>query len=133
MKRLTLLAILLFALVGLVACPSGPEPAPAAPAQQPAQAPAAQEQPAGTPAAAARSETATIGYTSSVTGKLNVEFTRQTNGLNLWMKQINDAGGLKLKDGALVKFDSKFYDDESNNDRIQELYTRLSTRTAQTS
>lgn len=127
MKRLTLLAILLFALVVLVACPSGPGPAPAAPSEQLTQAPAAQEQPADAPAAAAKSETATIGYTSSVTGKLNVESTRQTNGLNLWMKQTNDAGGLKLKDGTVVKFDSKFYDDESNNDRIQELYTRLAT------
>ena len=84
--------------------------------------------PAGAPAAATGAEqTAVIGYTSSVTGKLNVESTRQTNGLNLWMKAVNDAGGLKLGDGPKVKFASKFYDDESNNDRIQELYTRLAT------
>ncbi|MCB0045361.1 MAG: amino acid ABC transporter substrate-binding protein [Caldilineaceae bacterium] len=69
---------------------------------------------------------ATIGFTASLTGKLNVESTRQTNGLNLWMKQVNDAGGVAL-DGGAVQFQSTFYDDESNQDRVQELYTRLAT------
>lgn len=69
--------------------------------------------------------TAIIGFTTSQTGSLNVESTRQTNGLKLWMKQVNDAGGIKLKDGSVVKFDAKFYDDESKGDRVQELYTRL--------
>ena len=45
----------------------------------------------------------TIGFTVSQTGSLNVESTRQTNGLNLWMKQVNDAGGIKLQDGTVVK------------------------------
>jgi len=70
----------------------------------------------------------TIGFTVSQTGSLNVESTRQTNGLNLWMKQINDAGGIKLRDGSVVKFDAKYYDDESTKDRVQQLYTRLSTK-----
>jgi ABC-type branched-subunit amino acid transport system substrate-binding protein len=77
--------------------------------------------------AAAKEVTATIGFTVSQTGSLNVESTRQVNGLNLWMKQVNDAGGVKLSDGTVVKFDSKNYDDESNKDRVQELYTRLAT------
>jgi branched-chain amino acid transport system substrate-binding protein len=72
--------------------------------------------------------TAVIGFTVSQTGSLNVESTRQTNGLNLWISQINDAGGIKLKDGSVVKFDTKFYDDESAKDRVQQLYTRLATR-----
>ena len=71
---------------------------------------------------------ATIGFTVSQTGSLNVESSRQTNGLNLWMKQINEAGGIRLKDGRIVKFASKFYDDESTKDRVQQLYTRLATR-----
>lgn len=75
----------------------------------------------------AEEKTALIGFTASQTGKLNVESTRQINGLNLWIKQINEAGGIKLQDGTTVKFDTKFYDDESNKDRVQELYTRLST------
>lgn len=66
-----------------------------------------------------------IGFTASQTGKLNVEGMRQINGLNLWMERVNAAGGVKLADGTVVKFTSKFYDDESNKGRVQELYTKL--------
>lgn len=66
-----------------------------------------------------------IGFTASQTGKLNVEGMRQINGLNLWMETANAAGGVKLADGSVVKFASKFYDDESNKGRVQELYTKL--------
>ena len=86
------------------------------------------QQPTAAPEEAAAQEvTALIGFTASQTGSYNVESTRQINGLNLWMKQVNDAGGIKLADGSVVKFESKFYDDESNKDRVQELYTRLAT------
>ncbi len=70
-------------------------------------------------------KTVVIGYTASQTGKLNVEGMRQINGLNLWMEKANAAGGVKLADGSVVKFASKFYDDESNKGRVQELYTKL--------
>jgi branched-chain amino acid transport system substrate-binding protein len=66
-----------------------------------------------------------IGFTASQTGKLNVEGMRQINGLNLCIEQVNKAGGIKLADGTVVKLATKFYDDESNKDRVQELYTRL--------
>lgn len=88
--------------------------------QQPTQAPAPTEPPVV-------EKTAIIGFTASLTGKLNVESTRQTNGLKLWMDQVNAAGGIKLADGTIVKFEAKFYDDESNKDRVQELYTKLVT------
>jgi ABC-type branched-chain amino acid transport systems, periplasmic component len=90
--------------------------APTAAPAQPTQAP----QP---PTAAGK--TVIIGFTASLTGKLNVESTRQTNGLKLWMNQVNAAGGLKLADGTVVRFEAKFYDDESSKDRVQELYTKL--------
>ena len=77
------------------------------------------------PAAAAEAKTILIGFTASQTGKLNVEAIRQINGLNLWVEQVNKAGGIKLPDGTMVKVQTKFYDDESNKDRVQELYTRL--------
>jgi branched-chain amino acid transport system substrate-binding protein len=41
------------------------------------------------------------------------------------MNQVNEAGGITLSDGTVVKFDYKTYDDESNGERVQELYTRL--------
>jgi ABC-type branched-subunit amino acid transport system substrate-binding protein len=71
--------------------------------------------------------TMVIGFTASQTGSYNVSSTRQVNGLKLWMDQINAAGGIKLSDGTTVKFGSVSYDDESNKDRVQELYTRLAT------
>ena len=76
-------------------------------------------------AATAADKTILIGFTASKTGKLNVEATRQINGLNLWVEQVNKAGGIKLPDGTKIKVETKYYDDESNKDRVQELYTRL--------
>ncbi len=70
-------------------------------------------------------KTILIGFTASKTGKLNVEATRQINGLNLWVEEVNKAGGIKLPDGTKIKVETKYYDDESNKDRVQELYTRL--------
>jgi branched-chain amino acid transport system substrate-binding protein len=73
----------------------------------------------------AKAKTVTIGLTASQTGSLNVESVRQINGLNLWVEQVNAGGGVKLPDGTALKFAAKFYDDESNKDRVQSLYTRL--------
>jgi branched-chain amino acid transport system substrate-binding protein len=70
----------------------------------------------------------TIGFTISKTGSLNVESTRQINGLNLWMKQVNDGGGIRLEDGTVVRFDAKYYDDQSSKNSVQQLYTRLATK-----
>jgi ABC-type branched-subunit amino acid transport system substrate-binding protein len=70
---------------------------------------------------------ALIGFTASQTGSYTVESTNQINGLNLCMEQIEESGGVELADGTRVTFASRYYDDESNTDRVQELYTRLST------
>lgn len=72
-------------------------------------------------------QTVVIGYTASQTGSQNVSSTRQVNGLNLWMSEVNAAGGIELSDGTKVTFEGVTYDDESNTDRVQELYTRLAT------
>ena len=74
---------------------------------------------------AAAEKTILIGFTASQTGSLNVEGVRQIHGLNLWVEQVNKAGGIKLPDGTMVKIKTKYYDDESKKDRVQELYTRL--------
>ncbi len=81
--------------------------------------------PGAASSASAAEKTITIGFTASQTGSLNVEAIRQINGLNLWVEHVNKAGGIKLKDGTVIKIATKFYDDESNKDRVQELYTRL--------
>ncbi len=75
---------------------------------------------------ARQEETVVIGFTASQTGNYNVKSTRQLNGLNLWLNQVNEAG-ITLSDGTVIKFETVSYDDESSTDRVQELYTRLVT------
>ena len=128
MKR-TLFALgTLLVLAGLLlsACTPAATPTPTAVVTEaPTEAPVATEAPTQPPPPVEK--TAVIGFTASLTGKLNVESTRQNDGLKLWMDQVNAAGGIPLADGSVVKFESKFYDDESNKDRVQELYTKLAT------
>ncbi len=127
MKRpvLHVLSFMLLASMIVAGCAPQAAPPPAAPTEAPA-APAATAAPAPTEAMAME-HMATIGFTASLTGSLNVESTRQNNGLQMWMDDVNGAGGIPLADGSVVKFQSKFYDDESNKDRVQELYTKLAT------
>jgi ABC-type branched-subunit amino acid transport system substrate-binding protein len=122
-KKLTYL-ILVLALIGglMVACGATPEPTTAPePTQVPAAEPTVAEEPMG------EAVTMVIGFTTSQTGNYNVSSLRQVNGLMLWMNEVNDAGGIQLSDGTVVTFDYKTYDDESTTERVQELYTRLST------
>ena len=73
----------------------------------------------------AEQKTVVVGFTASQTGSLNVEGIRQINGVCLWVDDVNAAGGIPLADGTKVKVAAKFYDDESNKSRVQELYTKL--------
>ncbi len=127
MKRSLFVLISLFVLgsMAITACGSQASPTVAPQTQAPVpatQAPAATSAPAQ-PAA----KIVTIGFTSSQTGSLNVESTRQYHGLQLWMDQVNKAGGVKLADGTVITFKAQTYDDESNTDRVQQLYTKLAT------
>ena len=117
MKRslATLFSLLILVSLVLVAC--------GAPA---AEAPVVEE-PAAEEPAAPEAQTLTVGFTSSITGKYEVSSKRQVNGFTLWMDQVNEAGGLTLSDGSVITFASHTYDDESNSERVQELYTRLVT------
>jgi len=127
MKRSLYSIFTILILVGLVlgACsPAAPaDEAPADPAV-PAE-PATDEEPAAPADQEMMEETVVIGFTSSLTGAQEVSSKRQVNGFTLWMNQVNEAGGITLSDGTVVKFDFKTYDDESNGERVQELYTRL--------
>lgn len=76
------------------------------------------------PAWAADNDTLTIGFSVSQTGKLNTDSIAQMRGFELWRDQVNAKGGIKVGDKAYnIKFVS--YDDESQNGRVQQLYTRL--------
>jgi ABC-type branched-subunit amino acid transport system substrate-binding protein len=113
MKRYVLAVLLLALLLSAVQCAPPATETPAPPEEKPTPAPTA--------------KTVVIGFTASQTGSLNVSSMRQFNGLQLWLEQVNAAGGIKLSDGTVITFKSVFYDDESNKDRVQELYTRLAT------
>ena len=128
MKRslFSILTVLVLMGVILSACAPSATPTEAPVAPQPTEAPA-EEQPAATAAPVATEETVTIGFTSSLTGAQEVSSKRQVAGFNLWMNQVNEAGGIKLSDGTVVKFAAQTYDDESAKERVQELYTRLIT------
>jgi branched-chain amino acid transport system substrate-binding protein len=78
-----------------------------------------------TASAGGETKTIVIGFTVSRTGNTNVESVRQEHGLQLWMDDVNDGGGIKLSDGTTAMLSSKSYDDESKKDRVQELYTKL--------
>ena len=71
--------------------------------------------------------TLVIGYTQSLSGKYETSSGKQFNAFKLWLEDVNEAGGVVLSDGTVVKFDTVSYDDESSTDRVQELYTRLAT------
>jgi branched-chain amino acid transport system substrate-binding protein len=69
-------------------------------------------------------DTVTIGFTVSQTGKLNNDATSQLRGIELWRDDVNAAGGIKAG-GKTYKVTLVNYDDESQNTRVQQLYTRL--------
>ena len=96
-------------------------------AAEPTTAPVQEEAPQAEEVPQTEEKTVVIGFTTSQTGKYNVSSLRQVNGLQLWMNEVNNAGGITLNDGTVVKFDYKTYDDESTTERVQELYTRLAT------
>lgn len=128
MKRslFNLIALLVVISMALAACGGGA--AIETSTGEETQAPAATDTPTVTEAPAQAEEiTITIGFTASQTGAQEVSSKRQVNGFNLWMKQVNEAGGVTLSDGTIIKFAAQSYDDESNKERVQELYTRLIT------
>jgi branched-chain amino acid transport system substrate-binding protein len=72
-------------------------------------------------------DTLTIGFTISRTGKLNNDATAQLRGIELWRDEINAKGGIKAGSKS-YKVNLVSYDDESQNTRVQQLYTRLITQ-----
>jgi ABC-type branched-subunit amino acid transport system substrate-binding protein len=129
MKRGLFSFVTLLALMALVlgACaPATETPAPEAPApatEEMSEEPMATEE---MEAPAMTETTLTLGYTASITGNLNVSSGRQDKGLQLFIQDVNAAGGFQVGN-EMVTFEPIFYDDESTNERVQELYTRLAT------
>lgn len=129
MKRKFTLIFIILVVASLLLASCAQQPAATqAPQQQATEPPTSEEEPMATEEQPAGEEvTLTIGFTASQTGTYELSSTRQLNGLRLWMEDVNESGGLQLSDGTVVKFEEVFYDDESNTERVQELYTRLAT------
>jgi len=123
MKRLFPLTIVLLIVISLLVAACQPQ---AAPTQEESQ-PVATEESVSEEPVGGKEVTLTIGFTASQTGKYELSSRRQLNGLQLWIEDVNAAGGIQLSDETIVKFTPVFYDDESNTERVQELYTRLAT------
>jgi len=70
------------------------------------------------------SQTITIGFTVSKTGKYSVDSLEQYRGIEMWRDQSNAAGGIKAG-GKSYKVQLVSYDDESESKRVQQLYTRM--------
>src|SRR5215468_7875230 len=79
------------------------------------------------PISAGAQDTFTIGFTISQTGKLNNDATAQLRGIELWRDEVNAMGGIKAGSN-IYKINLVRYDDESQNTRVQQLYTRLITQ-----
>ncbi len=129
MKRFFTFAVILSLVLVITACggaKQAPAEKPADTAKTEATAPPAKTEATTAPAAeeGGGEQTIVIGYTGSKTGKYEVSSRGQTNGLQLWLEQVNKEG-IKLSDGTVVKFDTKTYDDESAKERVQLLYTTL--------
>lgn len=69
-------------------------------------------------------ETLTIGFTASQTGLLNTDSIAQMRGFEIWRNAVNAAGGIHAG-GKAYKVNFVSYDDQSQNLRVQQLYTRL--------
>ncbi|MGD2163476.1 MAG: amino acid ABC transporter substrate-binding protein [Anaerolineales bacterium] len=132
MKKLLWKLFLVLALTSLVitACAQTPAPTEAPAEEEPMEEPMEEEEEAEEPEEPAEEEmvetTLTLGYTASLTGRLNVSSGRQDNGLQLYIQDLQDAGGFEVGNETIT-FEPIFYDDESTNERVQELYTRLAT------
>lgn len=127
MKRKLFVLFSLLAILSLALMGCGPTPTEAPPPIVETEAPTEAATEAPTEEPAPEPVTITVGFTSSLTGSQEVSSKRQVAGFNLWMQQVNDAGGITLSDGTVVTFAAQTYDDESNKERVQELYTRLVT------
>jgi len=78
----------------------------------------------GATAPGAAQETLTIGFTASQTGLLNTDSIAQMRGFEMWRDAVNANGGIAAG-GKTYKVNFVSYDDESQNRRVQQLYTRL--------
>jgi len=92
--------------------------------ETPAEQPAAEEQAAQEEQAAGEAEKIVVGATLSLTGKYAKEGEMSLLGALAMVRWINDNGGIEVG-GKTYMLELKYYDDESNKDRVKSLVERL--------
>lgn len=66
-----------------------------------------------------------VGFTVSLSGSLAEKSAMQKNGIMLWMDRVNRDGGIEFAQGSFVSLEPVFYDDKSDPELVETLYTRL--------
>jgi branched-chain amino acid transport system substrate-binding protein len=134
--RASLTALTVCALLSLLLAACGGEaPATSPPVAAPTTAPAAQattppaaEQPTATTAAGggatASGGTILFGAPLGLTGSLSKESKLTQQGYELWKEAVNAAGGIKVGDKTYM-VETKYYDDESKQDKSAQLAEKL--------
>lgn len=79
----------------------------------------------GAPPPPSSATVVTIGFTTSLTGKYVKESAYQTDGLKLWIEQVNESGGIHLANGEIVTLAYKTYDDQSDSAQTEAMYQKL--------
>ncbi len=91
---------------------------------QTASSPADRARPAESRVSPTQAGTITVGFSISLTGKYTVEGTNSLRGLNTTEYWINTNGGITVG-GQTYNVQLKYYDDQSDGQNIQTLYSTL--------
>jgi branched-chain amino acid transport system substrate-binding protein len=66
-----------------------------------------------------------IGTTKPLTGQEAVMGRNEANGTKLWVKMVNEAGGIKAGDGNIYDLELVLYNDENLPENVGRLYEKL--------
>lgn len=83
------------------------------------------EQPRPTTTPVGKKSKVKIGTTKPLTGSDAINGRNELNGTLLWVKMVNEAGGIKAGDGNTYEVELIIYNDESKPENVPRLYEKL--------